>query len=129
MQKKPKSSIQFSHKFLHWCNFNDTGVVTSEPPGCNYDQNLGYCTSFAFLMVQNLYFSTACCGRQTAVCTQSSKISSSSSLPVPGSCILPQLRHLSTFPHRSESSLQHESCKPHQYVFPSTCTSSWCLEL
>lgn len=41
---------------LHWCNFNDTGVVTSEPPGCNYDQNLGYCTSFAFLMVQNLYF-------------------------------------------------------------------------
>lgn len=59
---------------LHWCNFNDTGVVTSEPPGCHYDQNLGYCTSFAFLIVQNLYFSTVCCGRQTAVCTQSSKI-------------------------------------------------------
>lgn len=59
---------------LHWCDFNDTGVVTSEPPGCNYDQNLGYCTSFAFLMVQNLYFSTARCGRQTAVCIQSSTI-------------------------------------------------------
>lgn len=45
---------------LHWCNFNDTGVVTSEPPGCNYDQNLGYCTSFAFLTVQKLYFIFFC---------------------------------------------------------------------
>lgn len=59
---------------LYWCNSDDTGVVTSEPPGCNYDQNLGYCTSFAFLMAQNLYFSTAWCGRQTAVWIQSLKI-------------------------------------------------------
>lgn len=43
-----KELDSFLSQVLPWCDFNDTGVVTSAPPGCNYDQNLGYCTSFCF---------------------------------------------------------------------------------
>lgn len=108
-----KELDSFLSQVLPWCDFNDTGVVTSAPPGCNYDQNLGYCTSFAFLMVQNLYFSTVCCGRQDS-CLQI-ELQNHSQVPpprVPASSILLAFSNVSAFPHHPTPLLRHEHCTP-----------------
>lgn len=106
-----KELDSFLSQVLPWCDFNDTGVVTSAPPGCNYDQNLGYCTSFAFLMVQNLYFSTACCGRQDS-CLQI-ELQNHSQVPphrVPASSILLAFGTVSAFLHCPTPLLRREHC-------------------